>query len=176
MKIKALIVLLALVSLSALAQYHPVDKRSTVAFTIKNLGFNVKGSFTGLQGTITFDPQSPALGNMDVTIDANTVNTNNSSRDNHLKEESYFDTKNYPTIKFVSSQITGSNGNYTVTGKLTIKGKTKEITFPFTATPGTEGMTFTGSFKINRKDFDVGGTSIISNELEVKLNVLAAKT
>jgi polyisoprenoid-binding protein YceI len=77
----------------------------------------------------------------------------------------------------VSSKFTsaGKENAFTAYGKLTIKGKSKDIIIPFTATPGTDGYLFKGSFKINRKDFGVGGTSTISNELEVFLNVVAKK-
>jgi len=159
------------------AQYKPVDQGSEVKFTVNNFGFGVDGSFKGLQGSIDFDPQNAAAGHFDVTIDASTVNTDNSLRDSHLKNDSYFDIKNYPRIKLASTKLaqTGSPGNYTFTGQLTIKDKTKEVSFPFTAVPANGGMAFKGSFKINRKDFGVGGTSTISNELTVSLNVMANK-
>jgi len=159
----------------ASAQYKPVDKESSLKFTIGNFGFDVNGSFTGFQGSITFDAQNPSAGIFDVTIDAATINTDNSARDKHLKEDGYFDVANYPRIHFLSTKITGKGGTFTMYGHLTIKGKSKDISFPFTASPAGDGYVFKGSFKINRKDFGVGGTSTISNELEVVLNVHAAK-
>jgi len=159
----------------ASAQYKPVDKESSLKFTIGNFGFDVHGSFGGFQGSISFDPQNASAGSFDVTIDASTINTDNSLRDKHLKEDSYFDVANYPRIHFLSTKITGKGGAFTMNGHLTIKGKSKDISFPFTASPADDGYLFKGSFKINRKDFGVGGTSTISNELEVVLNVHAAK-
>ena len=160
------------------AQYKPVDKESTLDFKIANFGFDVKGSFTGFRGDINFDPRNAANSSFDVTIDAASVNTDNNLRDQHLRGESYFDVKNYPTIHFVSSKITstGKENGFTVYGKLTIKGKSKDISIPFTATPGADGYQFKGTFKINRKDFGVGGTSTIANELEVSLSVVAKKS
>lgn len=162
----------------ATAQYKPVDKGSSLQFNIKNLGFGVSGKFTGFKGSIMFDAQSPANGSFDVTIDANTVNTDNSLRDSHLRDASYFDVQKYPVIRFVSSKINpaGKSGTYNVSGKLTIKDVTRDISFPFTAIALSEGYIFKGSFKINRKDFGVGGTSTISNELEVLLDVMAVKS
>jgi len=159
----------------AKAQYVPVDKASTLTFKIGNFGFDVSGSFTGFKGAINFDPQNVTAGSFDVTIDAATVNTDNNLRDEHLKGASYFDAKNYPVIHFVSSRISSSGSSFAAYGKLTIKGKTKDINIPFTATPATDGFLLKGSFKINRKDFGVGGTSTISNELEVSVNLLAKK-
>jgi polyisoprenoid-binding protein YceI len=164
------------------AQYKAVDQGSEVKFTVNNFGFAVNGSFTGLQGSIDFDPQNAAAGRFDVTIDASTVNTDNSLRDSHLKNDGYFDVKNYPRIRLLSTRLaaTGKPGFYLFTGLLTIKDKSKEISFPFTvvqgsggAAPGGGDVTFKGAFTINRKDFGVGGTSTISNELTVSLTVAA---
>jgi len=160
----------------ASAQYKPADQGSALTFKIANFGFDVNGKFNGFQGNINFDPQNTGSSSFDVSIDAGTVNTDNNLRDKHLKEDSYFDVKNYPRISFVSEKINAKNGSYTVNGKLTIKGKSKEISFPFTAEPADNGYVFKGSFKINRKDFGVGGTSTIANELEVTLNVHAVKS
>jgi len=170
-----LFILLVITGNLALAQYKPVDQGSALQFTIQNFGFDVTGTFTGLKGSIKFDPQNPAESTFDVTIDANTVNTDNSLRDSHLRDNSYFDVKNYPTIHFVSTKVTGKNGAFVISGKLTIKKQTQDISFPFTVSPANDGYLFKGTFKIKRKDFDVGGTSTISNNLEVALSILAKK-
>jgi polyisoprenoid-binding protein YceI len=177
MKKITLFILTALISVSVLAQYKPADEGSSLQFTIKNFGFDVNGTFKGLQGVIDFDPQNPSGDRFDVSIDAAMVNTGNSLRDSHLRGESYFDVRNHPRIHFVSTKISGAkNGPYMVTGKLTIKKKTSVISFPFTSAPSNDGYLLKGSFKINRKDFEVGGTSTISDELEVSLNILAKKS
>lgn len=158
------------------AQYHPTDQGSSVTFVIHNFGFAVDGGFTGLRGTINFDGQQPDRAGFDVSIDAGTINTANSLRDDHLKGEGYFDVKNYPGIRLVSTKITATgSGLYTFTGQLIIKDKSRPVSFPFTVTPSKGGMTFKGSFRINRHDFNVGGTSTISNELTISLSVMATQ-
>ena len=159
------------------AQYKPVDQGSEIKFTINNFGFGVDGSFKGLQGSIDFDPEHVAAAHFDVSIDAGTVNTENSLRDSHLRNDGYFDVKDYPRIRLVSTRITptGTAGAYQFTGQLTIRGVTREITFPFGVRLSGGGLNLSGSFTINRKDFGVGGASTISNELTVSLNVMAAK-
>jgi polyisoprenoid-binding protein YceI len=176
MKKTVLFILTALISSSVFAQYKPTDQGSSLNFSIKNFGIEATGKFTGLQGEITFDPTNLATANFDVSIDAASVNTDNNLRDGHLRGESYFDVKNYPRIHFVSTKVTGKNGSYIITGKLTIKKQTQVISFPFSAITADDACTFKGTFKINRKDFDVGGTSTISNELQVSLNILAKKS
>jgi len=157
----------------AFCQLTPVEKQSNVEFKIKNFGFTVTGTFSGINGKISFDPKNLASCNFNVSVDANTVNTDNSLRDDHLRGETYFDVKKYPRISFVSTRVTNSNkeGVLFVFGKLSIKNTTKDISFPFTATPTNGGYAFKGSFTINRKDFGVGGTSIISDDLTVNLDV-----
>jgi len=174
-KIMMLLLIIGTANISR-AQYKPVEQGSTLKFTIKNLGFGVDGSFTGFEGTINFNPQNLAASNFDVTVSATTVNTDNSLRDEHLKGDNFFDVKNYPRIKLTSTQITNvKSGTYMFNGLLTMKGKTKPIKFPFEATQSGDGFVFKGSFKMNRKDFGVGGTSTVSDELEVMINVAAKK-
>jgi len=157
------------------AQYKPGDAGSSIQFKIKNLGFTINGSFTGIQGNIRFDPAHLPDALFDVNIDANSINTDNSMRDDHLRKEDYFDVKGYPLIRFVSTKITPSNKTNVlfIFGKLTIKNQTKDISFPFTATHSNEGWLFKGTFTMNRRDFGVGGASIIADNLEVSLNVFA---
>jgi polyisoprenoid-binding protein YceI len=158
-------------------QYTPTDQGSSITFKIKNFGFNVDGSFTGLKGKIGFDPEHLNDASFDVTVDADKINTGIESRDEHLRKESYFDVKNYPLIRFVSTGVTaaGKKGSFIISGKLTIKDHTKDISFPFMATPMGNDYIFSGGFTINRKDFGIGGSSTISNSLNLSLTVLAKK-
>jgi polyisoprenoid-binding protein YceI len=167
------IILFAIIAFTATivnAQYKPSEQGSSLTFE-----FNIDGSFKGLQGDIKFDPQNPAASLFDVSIDAATVNTDNGLRDNHLRGDTYFDVKNYPRIHFVSTKVIAKNGTFNITGNLTIKKKTKSIAFPFTAVASNDGYQFKGSFTINRKDFDVGGSSTIADNLDVSLNILVKK-
>jgi len=169
-----LIQLLAVVAVGQ--QFKATDEGSSVKFKIKNFGLETGGSFTGLEGTITFDPNDLMKDSIDLSVSAGSVNTDNNMRDNHLRKEDYLDAQNYPRIRFVSDRVTvDNNAHFTVTGKLTIKNTTQEITIPFTATPKNEGYIFTGEFRINRKDFKVGGSSTISNGLTVQFSVFAKK-
>ena len=156
------------------AQMQAQDAGSSVRFRIKNLGFNVTGSLGGLSGRVVFDPGKPEDAGFDVSVDANTINTDNGMRDDHLRGETYFNVQHYPYIRLVSGKIApGKKGVYLFTGQLTIKDHTKEVSFPFTVAEAGGGWRFQGSFTINRKDFDIGGFSTISDQLEVTLDVTA---
>ncbi len=153
----------------------PTDAGSKVHFVIKNFGIKTGGDFSGLKGTIKFDPNNLAVWAFDVTVDASTINTDNGSRDGHLKKAEYFDVAKHPTIHMVSSKITtGKPGSYIFNGNLTIKGVTKPVKFNFKVNSSNGGYLFTGGFPLNRRDFDVGGDSIsMSDNLTVSLSVFA---
>lgn len=158
--------------------YTPVDNGSKVKFVIKNFGINTGGTFEGLAGAIVFDANNPTAASFSVTVDAKTVDTDNGGRDNHLKKPEYFDVEKYPKLSFVSTKITKTNteGYLYMFGKLTIKGVTKEVSFPFKATAKEGGYLFEGSFKLNRRDFGVGGSSVsMSDNLNVTLSVFGKK-
>lgn len=156
--------------------FKPREEGSEIGFTIRNFGVGVSGTFTGIEGDIIFDENDLPVAAFNVTVKANTVNTGIRRRDNHLNQEEYLDTEKYPVLQFVSNKITTSTekGYWFVFGKLTIKGVTKEISFPFKATKDGEGYIFEGSFIINRRDFNVGGSSLtMADELTVDLRVSA---
>src|SRR5436309_520942 len=155
-------IFLATVLISVTAQkFKPLDDKSEIKFTIKNFGLNTTGSLNGLKGSIVFNPSDLASSSFSVSVDVNTINTGIDTRDSHLKKEEYFDAEKFPTINFVSTNITGNNNAYTVTGKLTMKGVTKVISFPFTTQNENGSLVLTGNFSIDRKDFGVGGSSAV---------------
>lgn len=167
---------LALTSLAGAQVYAPDDANSKVVFKIKNFGSAVKGTFTGLRGRISFDSAKVSEASMDVTVNAATINTGIDMRDNHLRKPDYFGVSQFPTIRFVSDKIKKSDkpNQAVVTGRLTIKKTTKEVSFPFTYTQRGGVVQFSGEFKIDRREFEVGGNSIsLSDDVTVFLNVTA---
>lgn len=179
MKLFSLLFVLFFSAASVNAQTYTVgDAGSSVHFTIKNVGIKTGGDFTGLSGTVIFNPTALATSSMNVSVKSNTVNTANAARDKHLKKDEYFGVEKFPTINFVSTKISKSTveGRYFVVGNLTIKGVTKVVQFGFTATATTAGYTFAGDFEINRRDFGVGSSSLtLADKLKVTLNIAAKK-
>jgi polyisoprenoid-binding protein YceI len=154
----------------------PVDASSKVHFVIKNFGIKTGGDFTGLKGSISFNPSNLATSSFNVSVDAKTVDTDNGSRDEHLSEDEYFDVQKYPLITMKSTKVVPSTvaGRYYMFANLTIKGVTKPVEFGFSATPKDGGYVFEGGFDINRRNFGVGGSSIsMSDKLKVSLKVFA---
>ncbi|MEO7767995.1 MAG: YceI family protein [Ferruginibacter sp.] len=158
--------------------YIPSDNGSSVTFVIKNFGLNVSGSFKNLLGSIKFDPNNLEAAVFKVTVDATTVNTDNGSRDNHLRKEEYFDAAKYPKILFSSDKVekTATAGLYIAKGKFTVKGISKSVSIPFTVKAQNEGYLFNGKVILNRRNFGVGGNSLVlSDNLTLTLNVFAPK-
>lgn len=159
--------------------YTPTDAGSKVKFIIKNFGINTGGTFDGLSGTITFDPAQLANASFVVSVDAKTVDTDMEGRDNHLRKAEFFDVEKYPKLTFRSTKISATNKpEYLhMTGVITIKNVSKEISFPFTQKVKDDGILFEGEFKLNRRDFGVGGKSFsMADELTVELSIFAKKS
>lgn len=157
--------------------YTPLTATSRVSFVIKNFGTTVAGAMKGLKGSIEFEANNISIARFDVTLDANTIDTGIHMRDNHLRKKDYFDVVRFPLIRFVSTKVSATKtGEGMVTGTLTIKKTSKEITFPFNYKQAGGTPQFTGEFAINRRDFNVGGSSMtMGDEVKIFLNVSTSK-
>ena len=153
-------------------------ENSKIAFVIKNIGLNVNGNFSGLQGTILFDAKDLKSSSINLSVNANSVNTDNNARDKHLRQEEYFNVEKYPLIAFITTKIeTAARLNrYNVEGKLTIKGISKSIKFELIATEKENILDMKCNFEINRRDFKVGGNSLVlSDKVKMNLSLIANK-
>jgi polyisoprenoid-binding protein YceI len=175
---KILTILLLLTNYINAQTYIPTDQGSKVGFEIKNFGLKTYGTFSGLKGSIEFNPKTLNTSQINVSVNAASVNTGNKSRDKHLQEDDYFDVEKYPFISFISTKIIENKpvGHFTVIGNLIIKGNTKSIQFELTVLESTQGYTFKGNFNINRRNFKVGSSSMtLSDDLKVTLNIITKK-
>lgn len=154
----------------------PTDAGSKVHFVIKNFGINTGGDLSDLKGVIKYDRNKPLTLSIDVTVNVNTIDTDNERRDKHLKSDDYFDAEKFPLIRLLSTKIetTTSTGNLLFTGMLTIKDVTKNIQFPFTITPKDGGYLFMGNFTIDRQVYGVGGNSAtMGDNVDISISVFA---
>lgn len=138
-----------------------------LSFTIKNFGVNVEGSFSESQVLGTLDLNNPQQTKLEATLVVETIDTGNSTRDEHLKEAEYFDAENFPKIRFRSTDlaVVGLN-NYQLSGILTIKGSSEEVTIPLELL-ADDSQFLKGELSINRLDFGVGGRSLILSKTVV---------
>ena len=165
------------ISVSA-QNYIPVDNVSSVTIIIRNVGMATEGKISGLEGSIVFNPNDLKNASFSVSVDANSINTDIHVRDSALKTAEYLDAKRFPRISFVSKQISQANKSapFMVKGMLTIKGISKEISFPFTAVGQNDGLLFTGECKVNRLQYKIGvGSLVLSDNMTISLVVFAKK-
>lgn len=156
--------------------------QATGTFTVEN-GSLTAGSLTSDINTLTTDPKAvdPALSDGKTSADL----------DAHLKNEDFFDVAKYPSVKFditkvedlaVGTESKVAGANKTVSGNLTIKDKTVNVSFPAKVEVTENGLTMVSSFTINRQDWGLTyGTEgdakdwMISQEVDLELNIVASK-
>jgi len=132
---------------------------------------NVKGDFSKSRGVVTIDDKDITQMKVEVAIEATSVNTGHTQRDEHLRGPDFFDVAKYPTITFVSKKVIKADADrLRVIGDLSIHGATREITVevegptPEVKDPGgnfRRGATATA--KINRRDFDLTWNKVLDN-------------
>jgi polyisoprenoid-binding protein YceI len=177
MNIKHLALVLVFLTNCAFAQVKHTVTKSTISFKIKNLGINTEGTINGLQSNIQFDPANLGSSNIEASVDVNTINTDNDMRDSHIKSDEYFDVAKYPQITIKSVALKHKSGNnYTGQFNLTIKDKTQVVDIPFSYITSGSTASFTGTFKIKRTDFGIGGSSMImANDVIITIDVETSK-
>jgi polyisoprenoid-binding protein YceI len=189
-RLASFLLLALLVSVPAAAQttWQIDPAHSRAMFTVRHLGIsNIRGDFSGVTGTVTWDGKDVTKASVNATIDVNSVTTRVAPRDNHLKTADFFDVESHPTMTFVSTSITpAGDGKYKMTGNLTLRGVTKPVTFDLESPAGpitdpNSGATRMGaaaSGSINRKDFGVdyhqvldGGVLGVGDVIQIQLDV-----
>lgn len=170
------------------ADTYVVDPgHSHVGFSVTHLVIaTVKGNFKEFSGTILLDESDMTKSSVSGKILAGSVNTENASRDKDLRSSNFFDVEKFPEILFQSKKIEKSNGQYLITGDLTMKGVTKEIQLkanirgPIVGRGGKKKIGIEAHSSINRQDFGVswnsvleGGGVAVSNEVEIELHAEA---
>lgn len=137
------------------------NSHTNINFSVRHMMVSkVKGFFEDFDATISGTPENFVDGEVSVTIDTASINTNNEDRDNHLRSGDFFDVEKNPHITFTSTNITKTGDDeYDVTGDLTIGEVTKPQTFKFSyngtgANPwGVTVVGFEGETKLSRKEY-----------------------
>jgi polyisoprenoid-binding protein YceI len=102
---------------------------SSVSFKISHLGLSwVHGRFDDFSGAFTIDPD-PDKCSFALTIQAESIDTNNKKRDEHLRSPDFFNARQFSTIAFKSTAVKAIKDGYEVTGDLTLHGEPKPVRF-----------------------------------------------
>ena len=189
--VAALLTGAALSPLSArAADEYAVDPAHTFSeFSIRHLVIsNVKGGFPDISGTIFYDATDITKSSVEVTLKVASVNTNIKDRDDHLRSPEFFDAEKYPVITFKSSRVEQTKTGLMITGILTIRDKSHEVTFPFELNGpvvdpwGNARIGVQGRLTINRQDYGLtynqmleGIGLAVGNDVTIELNLEAIK-
>jgi len=155
-----------------------------VGFAVRHLMIStVRGRFGAVSGAVILDETDPQSAQLDVTIDTASIDTRQEQRDAHLRSPDFFDVAQFPVMRFVSHRVEGDvAGDFSVTGDLTIRDVTREVTLDVTAEGrgmdpwGNMRAGFSAKAKISRGDFgltwnqllEAGGVAVGD---EVKLSI-----
>ena len=153
-----------------------INKTSSVAFVSKQMGVSVNGGFKKFTSQISLDPAKPEIGTARIDIDLASIDAGSGDANDEVKGKSWFNVKEYPVASFVSSGLKAMSGNrYQSTGKLTIKGKSRDVIVPFTASPAGFNLVLDGSIPISRAQDGIGegawaDPSVVADEVQVKFH------
>ena len=143
----------ALLADGALAGEWVLDPRaSSIRLKSRSLGLAVNGVFREVSGNGTVSPDGEVSGT--VTVAAASIDTKNARRDTHLRSADFFDSGNNPDITFTADGIRASGPGVAVTGLLTVRGRTRPLSFDAAASvPGDGELCLDAEVRINRADF-----------------------
>jgi polyisoprenoid-binding protein YceI len=172
-----------------MATYTIDTAHSRIGFAVKHMVIStVRGQFHDFTSTVNVDEANPHEAEIEVDIQATSVDTGQSMRDDDLRSENFFDVAKHPTITFRSKNLELGAGEHRVTGDLTVHGTTRPITLPGHVdgpiedpfgSGGRVGVELAGT--INRRDFGllygtaVEGARVIVAD-DVRLEIAAEYT
>jgi len=134
------------------------------------------GTFTKFNGTATVDKAAKTLNAVAVEIDTTSIQTFNEKLTNHLNSPDFFDTREYPTAKFVSKKIepAAEEGMHEIVGDLTLHGQTREVSFPAKIAVEDADLKVNASFKIDRTKWGMD-KMLEGAEKDVTINITGGK-
>lgn len=172
--------LLTLVALPAGAAPLAVDlAKSEITFQSKQMGVPVDGRVRKFAMQLDFDAKKPETGSVKIELDAASIDAGSEEANTELVKLGWMDAAKFPKATFVSSSVkTLSGGRYEVTGKMTIKGNTRDLSSPFTVKTQGNAQLFEGAFVLKRLDFKIGegawsDTETVADEVQIRFKVLA---
>jgi polyisoprenoid-binding protein YceI len=176
---KPLFTLFTLAALAATAQAQQVlPAQSEMAFTVKQMGVPVDGKFRKWSAQIAFDPKKPEAGKVSFALDTASAGFGVAETDVEIPKPVWFNAAKFPQASFASSAIKATGpGKYSVAGKLSIKGSTRDVVVPVALAQAGGQTTATGAFTLKRLEFKVGegewaDTSMVADEVQVKFKLV----
>jgi polyisoprenoid-binding protein YceI len=169
-----------------LVHYALDASHSHLGFSVRHMMIsNVRGEFGTLAGEVSYDPKHPEATRLDVTVDPASINTREAKRDAHLRSPDFFDVEKYPRITFSATHTRRRGDMLEVTGNLTLRDTTREVTLTVDeVTPehvdpfGNRRIGATAHTKIRRSDFGMqwnaaleAGGVLVGDEISLQIEV-----
>jgi polyisoprenoid-binding protein YceI len=171
--------LLACIALPAAAQTVLYDK-SRITCVSRQENVPVEARFRKFTAHIAFDPARPETGKAQIEIDVGSFDVDSDEVNDMAKDKDWFNARAFPKATFASSSIRAlGGGRFEARGPLTIKGKTFDVTAPFTHKADAAGSIFDGAFTIKRLQYNIGegawkDTSTVADEVHIKFHIVVA--
>lgn len=154
----------------------------------------VNGSASGISGTVTFDPENPAVTKGKIVVTSSSLTVPNPMQQQHLHSDKWLDVAKFPEISFESKELknvktSGDTTTADVVGTFTLKGVSKELTVPVKMTylkdklsarvPNLKGdlLVIRSNFSIKRSDFNIMPGQMedkVSNTIDITLSIAGA--
>jgi len=161
---------------------------SGINFSVRHMVFaKVRGRFSAWRGEAQLDPADLTRASVEVEMDAASIDTGVTDRDNHLRSPDFFDVEQFPSLLFKSTKVEkGSGDRYLIHGELTIKGVTRSVVLeaeyggqakdPW----GNQRVAFSATTSLDRRDFGLSwnqvleaGGVLVGERIDVELEVQA---
>lgn len=159
------------------AAQNLIPSKSEIAFTSRQMGVPVDGRFKKFNAQLLFDPQRPQDAKLVFVIDLASVAFGAPETDTEIAKPDWFDTRRFPQAFFQSTAVRAIGPDkFEVSGKLSLKGTSREIIIPFSLTSGESESLASGTFHLKRLEFGIGSgewkdTSMVANEVLVRFRL-----
>lgn len=176
---------LVLAAAAAFAQDAPMPARllpagSEIVFTSRQMGVPVDGRFQRFDAQIAFDPKRPEASSVKISVDLASVSMAAAEVEAELAKPGWFDSRRQANASFQSTSVRSpAPGRLEVAGKLTLKGKVRELVVPVTLAPSASATVASGSFVLKRLQFNIGDgewsdPSLVADDVQVRFKLSLA--
>jgi polyisoprenoid-binding protein YceI len=179
---KSLLLASLLASAVAIAAPLKTDPaKSSVTATFKQMGVPVEAKFKQFVAQIDYDAAKPAASKASVEIQTASLDLGDPDYNKEVAKKEWFNTAQFPKASFVSTAIAPAGaGKLNVSGKLTIKGRSANVSFPLSVKAEGGKQVFEGQLPIKRLAFNIGegewkDTSMVADEVVIKFRVTAGQ-
>ncbi|MGI4848079.1 MAG: YceI family protein [Janthinobacterium lividum] len=155
--------------------------KSSVSATFKQMNVPIEDKFKKFNAVIDYDAAKPDMSKASVDIDTASMDMGDPEYSKEIAKKEWFNTAQFPKATFVSTAIKANGpGKLDVSGKLTIKGKTADVSFPLTVKTEAGKQVFDGTLPIKRLAFNIGegawkATDMVADDVLIKFHIVAGQ-